>query len=479
MTPRQQPRTTETRRCDDDPGKADDEADEAPFEWLTSFRSLRHLVAPSRLAGADPGSAREDAATAAATERAPTATMCLSALHLGCGTSAAGEALLGLRERTRGGLLRYGHVLNVDNDREALRRMRTRWERRRRAHDDHISQQSDEIGRMEWRYLDFKSEETCRAALDGAGIPVGGFDLVFDKSTLDCLLCSETCVAAQFLHEAYRALRVPASKDATSHENPEAGRGVGGAGAARSSSWGGSSWGGVYVVVTFHPVEFVERLLTALPGADWRVEHEVIRRELEDVEEDRLWTVEEATTPSHDVDADANAATRDVLPPAASAWSSGTFSPDENYRRTVTVFTCRRCCTANDKSADAMQSSRVLDREEVRQHVERTCDEWYRRTNPMVTSAREARLRAAFAAAATSAEPGQARDDRPVPKEDGALELPRCYELMFTEEEREHLAYEYFLEDWAAYRDLKGEDGTPPPGAMTVGVALDFLREMQ
>ena len=41
--------------------------------------------------------------------------------------------------------------------------------------------------------------------------PGGCFDLVLDKSTLDCLLCAETSVVAQFLCEVYRALRIPTS----------------------------------------------------------------------------------------------------------------------------------------------------------------------------------------------------------------------------------------------------------------------------
>ena len=90
--------------------------------------------------------------------------------------------------------------------------------------------------------------------------PRGGyFDLVLDKSTLDCLLCAEMDVVARFLHKVYQALGVPASTDNDPVDAPP------------------SSWGEIYALVMFHLAKSVERLLTHLPGTDWHVEHEVIR----------------------------------------------------------------------------------------------------------------------------------------------------------------------------------------------------------
>ena len=283
-------------------GASDRGSIDAPFEWLTNFRSLRHLVLPSRVAFGRPPSSRPSRNLNGARpesndyyDRRPDP---LNALHVGCGTSAAGESLLRLRERAggrRGGaLLRYGNVVNVDNDARALDGMRRRWEGRRRTEDRTGASSGGEeddddagMGEMEWVCLDFGSDESCRSAMDGVyrrlarrvtvtgatrdELPGGCFDLVLDKSTLDCLLCAETTVVARFLCEVYRALGVPTCPPPLNSD-----RDVGGASSECTR-------GGVYVLVSFHPAEFVEKLLKRLPGANWHVEHEIVRREVEDL----------------------------------------------------------------------------------------------------------------------------------------------------------------------------------------------------
>lgn len=460
---------------DDEPHNTD-----APFEWLTNFQSLRHLVFPSRIVF---GSEQEDDASESnnsdrigieTSSSSSTASLGqqpivqLNSLHVGCGTSILGESLLLLRERTRNHLLHYGHVINVDNDKRALDSMQQRWENRKPQQ----TNQHEQMGTMEWKYLDFKREETCRLALDGvyrqlmqnhAGEPGGCIDLVLDKSTLDCLLCAETSNVAQFLCEVYRALRVPTS----SESNPSG-----------DSSEQVPSWGGVYVLVSFHPAEFVERLLTQLPGADWQVEHEVIKREVEDLKENRVCTVDEVNCYSDKSHAGIK---KDMLSPSSSAWSSGTFHPDENYRRTVTVFTCRRCLSRSNNGEVSPQPTYILDPEQVRQHIERTCDEWYQTTNPMVTSEREEQICMAFLEAAAAKM--NVKDDDPegreLPSADITFDLRQCYDVLFTDAEKEHLDYEYFLEDWGAYCEQKMHNNENHQGGMTVAIALDFLKEMQ
>ena len=123
------------------------------------------------------------------------------------------------------------------------------------------------------------------------------------------------------------------------------------------------------MLVTFHPTEFVERLLTELPGADWSVEHEVIRREVEDANERRdckeVDEVCQDSTASEGVGIESG-----PVAPALSAWSSGTFHPDENYRKTVNVFTCRRRSSQVSNKAMA-ELTYILDRERVLRHIER------------------------------------------------------------------------------------------------------------
>jgi hypothetical protein len=255
----------------------------------------------------------------------------------------------------------------------------------------------------------------------------------------------------------------------------------------------------VYVLVSFHPAEFVEKLLKRLPGADWHVEHEVVRREVEDVtslENNGLYEVDEVDHhESNDTATSTEEKATTSSASSSSAWSSGTFQPDENYRRTVNVFTCRRCITESTieegEGSSVVLPAYILDLEQVRMHIERTCDEWYQVTNPMVTREREDQLRAAFSCAAAASKKMNVACDDDRGGDDGAellsrgaddveLDLKTCYDIIFTEAEKEHLVYEHFLEDWCAYcgRWDDGNESIHNEG-MTVATALDFLIEMQ
>ncbi|KAL7516075.1 hypothetical protein ACHAWX_001133 [Stephanocyclus meneghinianus] len=485
----------------------------ASFEWLTNFASVMHLILPSRivfgqLSSTHPFSQNYAAPKSSGDEEPLTQLLekdsgslnhdwrhhrqdpnqqCirLNALHVGCGTSAVGESLLYLAESVsvcKGDSfskctsqhelqrykLQYGHVANVDIDNSALERMQKRWRRLQVNHNDTCS-------RIDWRYLDFQNEESCRVALDplyrtissssSQEIAGGYFDLVFDKSTLDCLLCSESEAVAGLLCEVYRALRIPSFKPfgIPNDRNLD------------HHAWLG--WGGVYVLVTFHPLDFVRQLLTHLPGAEWTVEHEVVRREVEhvsvscNIENCDHPNTEEIIT-RYDLSSNSIVSTgvRNYQVQRAissdqgatkSAWSSGTFEPDESYRKNVNVFTCRRLPL--EPTADS--TNITLDRDKVRQHVEQCCNEWYKATNPMVTDEREQQITISFSRTTGGTEVSQ------------SLELKQCYDVLFTELEQEHLPYEYFLEDWEAY--CSNHDDVKVRDRMTLEVALDFLREMQ
>ncbi len=539
---------------------------ESPFEWLTNFPSLRHLVLPSHIVFGDdePTSRRRschallEAESGESSERAKAEEghdhrshqhlscyllprrFYLRALHVGCGTSTLGESLACLREffyrdnaANKKYVLQYGHVINVDYDQQALDSMKYRWERKlaskhHRINDDGMiidtmfevvnskSRNEESVlvnNCMEWKHLDFASDGSCRMALDDVYRPLmqqtvynapivrgdascidddeervyddekqppgGCIDLVIDKSTLDCLLCSETDVIAQFLCEVYRALRVPSVNESNTSDDDD-----------------DLSWGGVYILITFHPVEFIEQLLKYLPGADWDVEYEVIQRQVEDVTgannlqldevDTNFLCTEEKGSPDF-----GNDRLQLLSLHASCAWSSGTFHPDDNYRRTVNAFTCRRRpCPPRFRSPSSLPPSSddntpsssslltyILDRDEVRGHIEQTCDNWYRIMNPIVTRAREERLRAAFLeSAGASAIVEEASSGK-----EAILDLKQCYGIMFTDVEREHLDYEHFLEDWDAFCSSKHgrDDDVSNRGGMTVAIALDFLTEMQ
>jgi len=278
----------------------------------------------------------------------------------------------------------------------------------------------------------------------------GYFDLVLDKSTLDCLLCSETDVVAGFLCEVYRALRVPILES-------EPSLGVGN----KQTS------GGVYVLVTFHPVEFIQQLLTELPGAHLEIEYEVIKRKADIVNTIDALEVEEVVARKNQSEFDPET----QLPPATSAWTSGSFSPDENYRKTITVFTCRRRLNPEQEESNHIYS---LDRQLVREHIESTCNKWYQTASPMVTNEREAKLRLDFQNAFSSLQGAESSLNDEV-----TLDLKTCYELMFTDEEKQVLPYDYFIEDWEAYcKNLIRRDDFSRQG-MTIDTAIDFLKEMQ
>ena len=453
---------------------------DAPFEWLTNFRSLRHLVLPSRVAYGNSSSEESNDDDHHHHNCHDVEQLSLNALHVGCGTSAVGESLACLRETTKDGIgtYRYGCVINVDNDIVALNRMQRRWEDRRRPIiTDEQNPEGELVGqKMEWKCLDFDNDESCRSVMDDVYRRIltqsmhsttitsdetalfhdeqlgGCFDLVLDKSTLDCLLCAETEIVARFLCEVYRALKIPCNTD---HHR----------------------LGGIYVLVTFHPAEFIMKLLNNLPGADWTVEYEVIQREIEDIK-----LVNTVCSIENLVDDKSNntiqTTSTENVSSSSSAWqSSGTFEPNENYRRTITVFTCRRDSPVKSKKEDegimsSLQPSFMLNMEQVRMHIERTCDDWYKATNPMVTSEREANIRKAFVNETVL----QLNDDN----EEVTIDLKTCYHILFTEAEKEHLDYDHFLEDWDAYCNEKCSDiESIRREGMTVEIALEFLEEMQ
>ena len=321
------------------------------------------------------------------------------ALHVGCGTSTLGERMV---EE-----LGYEQVVNADVDRISLSAMERRWNERcaRNEAPDTL------LKAMKWQEFDF--DEITETSIDAA-FQSGYFDVVVDKSTLDCALCSGDGAAGMIV-EAYNALQ---------------------------------SDGGVYVCISFNHVDFVGRLLKDCPGADWDVEHVVVKRKV-DVPEHLAGRLGANAGPASNSVGDALPTERPNC--QNSAWADGSFDPDDDYRRQCNVFICRR---RKGSSATPIYFNAVRD------HLHRVNDAWFQTSNPMVTHTREADLRAAF----------EARADG------GTLPLKDCYAILFTEAEREHLTYEFFLEDWAAFHESHGD---LPRDSMTVDTALQFLKEMQ
>eukprot|EP00533_Pseudo-nitzschia_delicatissima_P012599 CAMPEP_0197266580 /NCGR_PEP_ID=MMETSP1432-20130617/3089_1 /TAXON_ID=44447 /ORGANISM="Pseudo-nitzschia delicatissima, Strain UNC1205" /LENGTH=156 /DNA_ID=CAMNT_0042731467 /DNA_START=118 /DNA_END=588 /DNA_ORIENTATION=- len=107
--------------------------------------------------------------------------------------------------------------------------------------------------------------------------------------------------------------------------------------------------------------------------------------------------------------------------------------------------------------------------ETVVQHVQEINDRWFQDEQPLLTKERIEQLKASFFG---------------IEKLSKRLSLEEAYGVMFTEAEREHLTYEYFLEDWEAFQQeeqtTKEEDGEINSTAiMTFDLALSFLRANQ
>jgi len=251
--------------------------------------------------------------------------------------------------------------------------------------------------------------------------------------------------------------------------------------------------GGAYVVVSFHHPDFLTKLFGECPGTDWTVTHSVVERRVEDLAV--------AVADGSSADADPEQARQDVsgengpvvgleaTAPAASAWSpEGTFEPDIAYGKTVTVVLCRR--RPRDHAGDGSVAASGLDRDAVQRHVHRCTDDWYRSMNPMLTSRRREALRDKFDGIGSADDGGERQQqqcNRTVSLEEG-------YGMLFTEEEREHLTFDLFLEDWNAFvvegSDCRAVEGggrgqqhnrhaLPMADSMSFETAVKFLEEMQ
>ena len=352
----------------------------APFEWLTSVESLETFLC----AALPPVDCEKQRAV----------------LHIGCGSSVLGEVLL--EDPSRRGY-NVSHVVNIDRDGETLQRMKERWKRRRKS----------TKGALHFVQLDF--------CLHKIGYTSGSFDLVVDKSTLDCTLCSDKS-AASLLVEVYRLL------------NPSE---------------------GVYLVVSFHHVNYLRPLLEGLPGVNWDVQQSVLSRHTEDLSSilkdgpttgNQLRTNRTNFIPENQ---HGRSACEQPNTDTPTVWSNGSFQPDEVYRQTVNVFLCRRRGCQDNSPAE-------LDRTAVYRHIVRVNDDWYRSQNPMLTHKRKEAIHTAMA--------------------DNDLSLQQAYLILFTEEEREHLTYDHFLEDWEAYRERHPD---VPSVTLSKDTAFAFMDEMQ
>jgi hypothetical protein len=425
---------------DAEEGTTSDDEEEAPFEWLTSPASL------------DPSFQRIFADHDDDDHHRRTEGM-MKVLHVGCGTSRLGEHLV---DRWQ-----VASVVNVDVDRDVLRRMRARWEKRQRTSRTTSSSpppsQKNEPSpppRMIFAEVDYSHEVIMDGAIadtkndadceELSAILGGPFDLIVDKSTMDCLLCTENS-AAHLLQHIYNSL---------------------------------SSHGGTYLLVSFQHIALLRPLLEGLgtistdhdnagkAATGWEVQSIVMKRQVEDLGRKRETRNNDGTMDQQVDDDDAELSLDGTIsPPEPSSshtstlppWSSGSFHPDPKYHQFVNVFICRK-----------HRDVGMLSRQNVIEHVTNVCNTYWTERNPILSPERIAHLQAAF---------GTTHDDNMT----AVLSLPEAYEVLFTDAEREHLEYDHFLQDWHGF--LSSSTTTTSTSldrtTMTLDTALAFLKEVQ
>jgi SAM-dependent methyltransferase len=371
-----------------------------PFEWLTSAESLGSILEQHDIFG---GGGDDKAGC-----RQPLPKKVV--LHVGCGSSRVGEFLI----EQYGDLI--SQVVNVDNDSKQLQAMQQRWEQQccscggGGGNEEHQDDNMERFTKQRFVPTDIVQED----------IPLvdESCDVVIDKSTLDCLLCSDRGAAA-LISQIYRLL------------HPQH---------------------GIYLLISFHHIDLLRPMLEQCPGTEWTFSHSVMYRHVETLIQNSGTTSSKDGEDAPFTTTSTNLA--DVEIPQGHGWTTGgggVFQPDEVYHRTVNVLIGRKRVTNNPHHPVSR-----IDFDAVYAHVNKCSNDWYQRQNPMLTPTRTQQLRQDFG--------------------DKTVLLPQSYQLLFTEQEREHLTYEAFLEDWEVFREGHPDLATD---AMSSETALLFLSEMQ
>jgi hypothetical protein len=102
-----------------------------------------------------------------------------------------------------------------------------------------------------------------------------------------------------------------------------------------------------------------------------------------------------------------------------------------------------------------------LDWGAVYQHIHDANNQWYAQQNPMLSEQRTLQIRAAF-------------DDNG--NEPVMMKLRDCYQVLFSDAEREHLEYKGFLGDWEAFCR---QNPNLPVNQMSYAMAISFLEYAQ
>mmetsp|Transcript_3352 Transcript_3352/g.3990 ORF Transcript_3352/g.3990 Transcript_3352/m.3990 type:complete len:506 (-) Transcript_3352:16-1533(-) len=486
-----------------------------PFEWLTSPESLGGLIQDHVLSTSINYNSNNDDRKQQQQQQHKKKVLREhgKALHIGCGSSTVGEYLV---EQ-----LGFEKVVNVDRDYETLERMQQRWINNSREELKFIDNKNDtamttklkppssssslslsslrdssdnndknnnnkqENNRMEFWCYDYTQEKLSNHYTQY-------FDLVVDKSTLDCTLCSDSTATTSFLIEVYKSLKKP------NDEN--------------------SGGGGVYLVISFHELDLLLPLLRDMPGAQWNVDHTTMERQIESIVQ-----VSQVSLAGNDNDGNcdnngtatigkkiviggekkegnsSNIISKPVLDHGEKKIATIT-SP--GIRKPLNVLIARRIIRHDDEYDESLSSSE-LDFDKVCQHVQDVNDRWFQEEQPLLTNDRIQDLKHAFSIAHSHDHDhdcnnkneknhlGGKRNDRNNDNNNETtnnrskfLSLEEAYGVIFTAAEREHLTYDHFLEDWSAFQNDASSDTETNyisnlSAGMTCEMALHFLRANQ
>lgn len=354
-----------------------------PFEWLTNAASLKSLITQAMEYSSD----HQQETEGESKEQQPLKE--LSALHVGSGSSVVGEYMVEA--------LGFDLVVNLDKDEETLEQMKDRWSKRCQNKNENNTELPG-TERLVFCPNDFAKEPFP--------YPNNRFDLILDKSTLDCTLCSDKA-AACLLVQVYRCLKI----------------------------------GGCYLLISFHEYEFLAPLLKNLPGANWDVQHSTMERQVED-----LGIINQLNA-DHETDT--------KLTQAGEGEPAVESNPPEHETPPLNVFILRKQPSPNSEAVEE-EDPHTLDWDAVSSHVHKSNDAWFQQHQPLLTRQRSQALKEAF---------------------EHPLVLQPAYLALFTDAEREHLTYEHFLEDWAAYLEQRKE--MIPNEQISYDEAILFLQEMQ
>jgi len=376
-----------------------------PFEWLTNAASLKSLITQAVVVVNEEEYSKNQQQQENKEGESKETPKELSALHVGSGSSVVGEYMVEA--------LGFDLVVNLDKDEETLEQMKDRWLQRcqnKNKNNNNINPELALAGseRLAFCAIDFTEEPFP--------YPSNRFDLILDKSTLDCTLCSDKA-AACLLVQVYRCLKV----------------------------------GGCYLLISFHEYDFLEPLLKNLPGANWDVKHTTMERQVED-----LGIINQLNA-DHDIDRQSNTTTEGEGEPVPVESNS---SLEKNEKPPLNVFMLRKRLPLpnnNDSEVLVLDPPHTLDWEAVSAHVHKCNDAWFQQHQPLLTRQRTQALKEAF---------------------EHPLVLQPAYLALFTDAEREHLTYEHFLEDWEAYLEQRKE-AMIPKEQISYDEAILFLQEMQ